>query len=110
MVLVFALKVKPSSPNTAKRKQQTNRLPILTAHRRDTPPRNAKRRYSLEKSKELFKPFQILFYGSMKSNAKKINRDVKFLTTTSGAIFDHALKHYLGMVFAVKSVELYFLI
>ncbi|MBR7145217.1 MAG: hypothetical protein IKD10_09780 [Lentisphaeria bacterium] len=91
-------------------KPQTARLLILTAHRHDTPPRNAKRRYSLEKSKELFKPFQILFYGSMKSNAKKINSDVKFLTATSGAIFDNDLKHFLGMVFAIKSVELYFLI
>jgi hypothetical protein len=38
MVLIFALNGKPSSPNTAKRKQQTNRLPILTVNRRDTPP------------------------------------------------------------------------
>ena len=37
MVLIFALKVKPASQNTAKRKQQTDRLPILTANRRDTP-------------------------------------------------------------------------
>ena len=46
----------------------------------------------------------------MKSNAKKINRDVKILTITSGVIIDLDLKHYLGMIFAVKSVELYFLI
>ncbi len=44
MVLIFALNGKPSSPNTAKRKQQTNRLPILTANRRDTPPETQKRR------------------------------------------------------------------
>ena len=37
MVLIFALNGKPSSPNTAKGKQQTDRLPILTANRRDTP-------------------------------------------------------------------------
>jgi len=37
MVLIFALNGKPASQNTAKRKQQTNRLPILTANRRDTP-------------------------------------------------------------------------
>ncbi|MBR2509777.1 MAG: hypothetical protein IKB71_08525 [Lentisphaeria bacterium] len=46
----------------------------------------------------------------MKSSAEKINRDVKFLTTTSDVIIDNDLKHYLGMVFAIKSVELYFLI
>ncbi|MBR2439119.1 MAG: hypothetical protein IKB25_02905 [Lentisphaeria bacterium] len=110
MVLIFALNGKPSSPNTTKGKPYPDHFPILIANRRDTPPRNAKRRYSLEKSKELFKLFQILFYGSMKSNAKKINRDVKFLTTTSDVIIDNDLKHFLGMVFAIKSMELQFLI
>ena len=43
MVLIFALKGKPSSPNTAKRKQQTNRLPILTVNRRDTPLKKQKK-------------------------------------------------------------------
>ena len=37
MVLIFGLNGKPTSQNTAKRKQQTNRLPILTSNRRDTP-------------------------------------------------------------------------
>ncbi len=37
MVLIFALKVKRSSPKTARGKQQADRLPILTANRRDTP-------------------------------------------------------------------------
>jgi hypothetical protein len=37
----------------------------------------------------------------MKSSAKKINRDVKFLTIASGVIIDLGLKHYLGMVFAI---------
>ena len=37
MVLIFALKVKPTSLNTAKGKQQADRLLILTANRRDTP-------------------------------------------------------------------------
>ena len=50
-----------------------------------------------------------LFF-SMKSSAKKINRDVKILTIASGAIIDLDLKHYLGMIFAVKSMELYFFI
>ena len=42
MVLIFALNGKPSSPNTAKKKQQTNRLPILTVNRRDTPQKRKK--------------------------------------------------------------------
>ena len=37
MVLIFALKVKLSSPNMAKGKPQADRLPILTANRRNTP-------------------------------------------------------------------------
>ena len=37
MVLIFALNGKPSSPNTARGKQQADLLPILTANRRDTP-------------------------------------------------------------------------
>jgi len=38
MVLIFALNGKPSSPNTTKGKLQADRLLILTANRRDTPP------------------------------------------------------------------------
>jgi hypothetical protein len=38
MVLIFALNGKPSSQNTAKGKQQADRILILTANRRDTPP------------------------------------------------------------------------
>ena len=37
MVLIFALKGKPTSPNTAKEKPQADRLLILTANRRATP-------------------------------------------------------------------------
>ena len=44
MVLIFALNGKPSSPNTARGKQQADLLPILTANRRDTPLEKQKRR------------------------------------------------------------------
>ena len=43
MVLMFGLNGKPSSPNTARGKQQADRLPILTANRRDTFPPPARR-------------------------------------------------------------------
>ena len=44
MVLIFALKVKPSSPNTRKGKLQTDRLPIQTVNRHNTPHKMQKRR------------------------------------------------------------------
>ena len=43
MVLIFALKVNPTSPNTAKEKPQADRLLILTANHRDTPPETQKK-------------------------------------------------------------------
>ena len=44
MVLMFGLNGNATFHNTAKRKLQADRLPILTANRRDTPLEKQKRR------------------------------------------------------------------